>query len=338
MNNLLTALLRWNIYGAVLPYNLNWLRSFGFAASFLEKNPLTFVDVGARDCSSAELEPLRRFIDYVAFDADTDEAARLAAETKGFRSRRVFPYFVGESDRPQQFRLYEKPGHSSSLEPDPEFQAFFDPSLKIERVVSVESTSLDTFARKSGIQVDMLKLDTQGTEHDVLNGAGGVLRDALLIECEVEFTPIYHQQKLFHDICALLYARDFQLLFLNRVFTSRRLFKGPSRGQMTFGDALFGLNYSAASRLEPKRKIQYCLLLINYGLLDYAYQLFSEDKAAGCECPELGHFFRKQQRWPILRRFTAIIWWQFEKLLALGLYLRRTNRLPYDSDRSWPVR
>ena len=93
-------------YDSILPYNLNWLgRDWRPLGAFLNEHPLNVVDVGARGASIGELQPLQKFINYFAFDADSAEASRLESERdQEFRSFRIFPYFVGgrggcDSDR-----------------------------------------------------------------------------------------------------------------------------------------------------------------------------------------------------------------------------------------------
>src|SRR2546423_496283 len=44
-----SCLSSWSLVFSVLPYNLNWMRkSFEWFGAFLEKNPITLFDIGAR--------------------------------------------------------------------------------------------------------------------------------------------------------------------------------------------------------------------------------------------------------------------------------------------------
>lgn len=185
----------------------------------------------------------------------------------------------------------------------------------------------------------MIKLDTQGTEHEILAHGDLAVDKALLIESEVEFVEMYQNQKLFHDICGHLYEKHFRLLYLNRVFISRKKYKGDSRGQMVFGDALFGLNEKAVAKLPWIKKKKYCALLINYGLTDYAYAILQSDKELQAQAPDLINFFERQtDEQSFFSKLRRVLFMQLEKPLVLLLFLRRTNQLPADSDRSWPVR
>jgi Methyltransferase FkbM domain len=48
--------------------------------------------------------------------------------------------------------------------------------------------------------VDAIKLDTQGSELDILRGATHVLPTVSLIDIEVEFNELYDGQPLFCDV------------------------------------------------------------------------------------------------------------------------------------------
>jgi hypothetical protein len=73
-------------------------------------------------------------------------------------------------------------------------------------------TTLDAWSDDAGISaIDVLKLDTQGSELGVLRGARRRLRTARALEVEVEFNPIYQGQPLFGDVDRFLRRRGFLL-------------------------------------------------------------------------------------------------------------------------------
>lgn len=329
------------IYETVPPYNLGWFRSFAAFDTVLSNNPICLVDVGARGGSCEELEPLQKYVSYTGFDADKRESDRLnASPPQGYRSFEVFPYYVGARSGPQEFHLYRQLGTSSQLLPSREFQESFSADLVIDKTVSVEGITLDDFLEKSGRCVDVLKLDTQGTELEVLKNAGRVLDQALMVESEVEFVEMYQGQALYHDVAAHLYQRGFVLLYLNRVFGNREKYKGATRGQILFGDALFGVSRERARRLGWEKQLKYCVLLINYGHLDFAHEIFMDSPALQENVPALAALFQNEIRagtsWLAKRKRRMIH--RLEKLAYAFLWYRRTNGLPCDSDRSWPVR
>jgi FkbM family methyltransferase len=341
MTRLLRAIVtNMSMYEAVLPYNLNWSRrNWKAFTMFLSKTPIQLIDVGARGGSLEEIDSLRPFIAYTGFDADVEEAERLSAKGgNGFHSFKVFPYLLSEKDGPQSFNLYKNLGDSSQLLPNPDFVAFSS-NFGVARTVEVSGTTLDTLFTRGDLQdVDFLKLDTQGTEFSILSAAQIALSKALMIEAEVEFIEMYKNQPLFHEICNLMYSKGFILLYLNRAFIGRHLFRGPSRGQMIFGDALFGVKDEIAQTLPVEKKLKYIALLIQYGIIDFAHHLYSSDEEARRIAPDLESVFRENaygSLWSKIKRFSFI---QLDKLIAIVLHLRGTNQLSCDSDRSWPIR
>ena len=103
--------------------------------------------------------------------------------------------------------------------------------------------------------IDILKLDTQGNEYEILQDQKS-LNKTLIVETETMFYQIYSGQKLAPDIMNLMNSHGFDILYINRVFSSSKDFNGLSRGQITFGEILFGLNREKALKLSTKKKIK----------------------------------------------------------------------------------
>jgi len=101
---------------------------------------------------------------------------------------------------------------------------------------------------------------------------------------------------------------------------------------MIFGDALFALSPERAHILPLEKKFKLVVCLIQYGLLDYAQELFEMDEGLKNFAPQLARVFILQKR----RRSRVATW--IDKLVLLLLFWRQTNHLAWDSDRSWPIR
>ena len=232
---------------------MNWSKNENFWAKILGNEKIQVIDVGARDFSLEELTSLKKSIDLICFEADKKEANRLQLKLKNhdFHKVRVFGLFIGNDNvTDKEFYLYKRLAESSSFEPSQIFVNEFDTSFAVEKKISVNETTLEKVAFNNSLNPDLIKLDTQGSELDILSGSKELLNECLIIETEVEFMEMYSGQPLFHDISSFLYDRDFQLLYLNRVFKARRVPNiGRTRGQMIFGDALYGLSFEKAKQL-----------------------------------------------------------------------------------------
>ena len=79
----------------------------------------------------------------------------------------------------------------------------------------------------------LLKVDTQGYEWEVLDGAGDSLDSAAAVQLELSLLPLYAGQRLWRDYVERLESSGFQLYFAYPAFTN------PDTGQSLQWDAMF---------------------------------------------------------------------------------------------------
>ena len=78
----------------------------------------------------------------------------------------------------------------------------------------VKTNTIDNYCKKNNIkEIDVLKIDVQGSELKVLEGAIGLLKNQKikLIYTETYFKQQYINQPLFHDISKFLYNYNFNI-------------------------------------------------------------------------------------------------------------------------------
>jgi FkbM family methyltransferase len=78
-----------------------------------------------------------------------------------------------------------------------------------------------------------IKIDTQGYEKEILNGAEQALKKAQGILCELSLVPLYQKQALWRDIVDMLDQRGFVLWAIQKGFTN------PKTGQTLQVDGIF---------------------------------------------------------------------------------------------------
>lgn len=176
------------------------------------------MDVGARYGMHPSWRGYKGKMKYLMFEPDTAEAERLRSKLDA----EVFEIFETaldsrEGERP--FYLLKHRGLSSFLKPDLGSECFrrLKPGqAEIERVVTLKTRTIDALMAEKGIQVDFLKVDTEGTEHDVIEGAAGQLGECVLgVRSSCNFQPCFIGQKLFSETHDFLLSRDFVLLNLD---------------------------------------------------------------------------------------------------------------------------
>lgn len=181
-------------------------------AALLDR-PLVVLDVGCRWGFEEKWKALGSHVQLIGFDADAAEcqALRERPDTGGVR---YVAASLGAAPGPARLFLTREPACSSLYPPDPELIAERSEleCTSLVSAVEVELTTLDAWTAGAGVgSVDVIKLDTQGSELDILRGAEQTLGSVRALEIEVELNPIYQGQPLFGDVDRFLRERGFVL-------------------------------------------------------------------------------------------------------------------------------
>ena len=186
-------------------------------------SPLTIVDVGARWGVAERWSALAPDLRVYGFDPDPEECERLNAalgDTGGDRITEYVPSALAATAGTMRLHVTAEPACSSMYPPVARLSRVFRELECIEQTdrIEVNVTTLDMWCADHDVEViDFLKLDTQGSELGVLQGAERMLGSVLVLEIEVEFNPIYEGQPLFADIDGFLRARGFVLWRLDHL-------------------------------------------------------------------------------------------------------------------------
>ena len=105
-----------------------------------------------------------------------------------------------------------------------------------------------------GSKAAMLKVDTQGFEWDVLDGAASTLAKVAAVQLELSLVPLYGGQRLWRDYVDRLDALGFQLYFTYPAFTNEHT------GQTLQWDGVFvrksileGWSQTTSNHVSPAR-------------------------------------------------------------------------------------
>lgn len=171
------------------------------------------IDVGARWGADGALLLLQEKAKLLCFDPDAEECARLQA-AHSIEKVEYVPLALGADGQDLHLTITKDPACSSVYPPMEEIYRTY-PALDVirpERVVSVASTTIDAYLLERGIgKPSLFKLDTQGSELDILKGASASLGEACMLDIEVEFNPMYRGQALFGDVDQFLRSHGFVL-------------------------------------------------------------------------------------------------------------------------------
>jgi FkbM family methyltransferase len=157
------------------------------------------LDVGANTGQFRDL--LRNEVGYrgpiQSFEPVSAHVSTLRARAASDPSWRIWPWALGRESQKKSINLYSSPGLSSLLPPDLDamHKLLPRPDTTLTGTEEVTVRRLDeVFAEvTAGLTFNnvFLKLDTQGYDLDVIEGAGSVLEKVAALQTELSVLPIY---------------------------------------------------------------------------------------------------------------------------------------------------
>jgi FkbM family methyltransferase len=253
-------------------------------------NPLGFIDVGARGGVHDLVDPIANITAVLGFEPDKEECQRLMSIPEVYTPWAKFilePVAVADKIENATLHLLSANTNHSLLRPNPiytkryimpKWEEVGEEPLKtnlIDNIVYAEQYRADHFG-------EFIKLDTQGTEYEVLNGSQKMLDDrTVAIVTEVAFCELYQGQKLFSDVECFLREAGFSFYGFSRSHSRscRLLDKTTSTTaeRLFYADAVFFKDpYSTPNLMaqftDRKFSVLYTTALL-LGYYDFAFEV-----------------------------------------------------------------
>ena len=257
-------------------------------SEYYRKYPLILVDIGASGGLEPNWQSAEKYLQIIGFEPDKREFSNLEKIANNnikylniglYKEKKVLDYY-----------LTKKQQTSSIFKPNREFLDKFPEAERFDivGVAKIETDTLDNQFKIHNIaEADFIKIDTQGSELSILQGATKTIRDHVFgLEIEVEFVELYQNQPLFSAVDSFVRKEGFQLFDIKGYYWKRTMGKdyGKKRGQLIFGDALYlrkledfnkVLNKTQDSIAKKSKALKAISICILYGYFDYAYEVFS---------------------------------------------------------------
>jgi hypothetical protein len=140
----------------------------------------------------------------------------------------------------------------------------------LPELVEVKETSPVTTTRLDDIEAckgaDFVKIDVQGATLDVLQGGPETIKNALVVQCEVEFVQLYEGEPLFSEIDREMRKLGFLLhqfsAMSTRTFAPLKRKPGaPSYGQVLWSDAIYARSFLELGQLGPDELLKLAIIL-----------------------------------------------------------------------------
>jgi FkbM family methyltransferase len=253
---------------------------------------LKFVDIGGRGEAFSPLLPLASFADYYVAEPDDVEATRLLEQLPRqapWRSVTVIPKAIANGTEMRSLYVTQEPGMSSLLEPDSRLtqRYYLGRKFGVTDVVQVPTIPLDAAAAEYGFaDATFLKIDTQGTELEVLQSARHLLPLLAGIHTESSFQPFYKGQPLFADVDRFLREAGFDLVTLNRTTLRRAAYREAlySKREIAWAHCLYlrdATTLAAAPGASLTRIARLLALVVAFQQFDLAFDIVPVVRSAG---------------------------------------------------------
>jgi FkbM family methyltransferase len=222
--------------------------------------------------------------EIVGFEPNPDALGRLNARKSA--NETYLPYAVGDG-LPHVLHICAAEGMTSLLKPNPQVLGRFHGFPRWSEVVekrAVQTVKLDDIAETAGL--DLLKIDIQGGELMAFRSGEARLKDALVIQTEVEFMQMYVDQPLFGDVDVFLRQHGFVFhkffptvsRVIAPMLVNNSIYSGMS--QILWADALFVKDFTRLDRLSDRQLLAMATIMHDcYQSYDLVLLLLTEHDA-----------------------------------------------------------
>lgn len=170
-----------------------------------------------------------------AFEPFIEVFQELENRTADYNNINIYNYALGNRKGSVTFHVNNFHATNSILPTDIRANKTWKEGLmETQEKIEIPMLAIDDFVKENNIDViDILKLDTQGSEHLVLEGAKNSISKGMikLICAEIIVMPTYEGQKDLHEILEMYNNLGFQLYDLSKSYTPN--------GRLRFLDGIF---------------------------------------------------------------------------------------------------
>ena len=188
------------------------------------KNQIIIAHIGGRSGSIGfpENKHFEHEIQNIIFEADEDCLDQIK---EIHPNSKTLNFFIGKNNEKINFNINYCPYTSSSYELNSKFENSYHKYvnntdyvykyvMQSQKKIDLVSRSLDSLSDEGIIDAPhFLSIDTQGSEYDILESSKNIIKNNVLaINCEINFSELYLNTKLFDEIHSFLIREGYILV------------------------------------------------------------------------------------------------------------------------------
>ncbi len=243
-------------------------------------NPINYVDIGARGGLLEFLKPFESVLNTIFFEPDTEEFLKMQKLHADKRAQ-IFNVAVSDSESTKTLYLTKKRGGSSLLHPSGHMIGLMAQDgngidrFAVEKTIEIKTQRLDDVIKFSEIKIDILKIDTQGSEYEILGALGEHRPFLICAECAT--TEIYKNQKSIFATGLLLENHGYFPLHLMDGHLIPKTAATWRNSTQLYGDVIFVPDNSGNGKAIINRDVEkWFAALCMHGYMDFALWQISE--------------------------------------------------------------
>ena len=277
---------------------------------------INLLDLGASGNPPAYWVRLAPLTNLIGFDPNRQECERLEKQKTGYHSQRFLPYAV--AGQTGEFTLHQTRSIYcwSLLPPDLEWlrRFTFSDLFELEGTQQISAFTLDDIPELQNVEIDVMKLDTQGLELPILSSAERRVDRSILIETETGLCQNYRGETTFDQIMRFMLQKGFGLFDLNtdhRVPRKGHLAPDADNEQMMWCEAVWLRDFvkrPPTLALTHEKALKALYIYAHHGCYSFGAEMAAYFHECGLITPEeLAQtadvsFWKLRSRRPSIRR------------------------------------